>query len=65
MMNYLQDKVDRFCNDKRERNVNVTMYDIFKEFEDDWWNISAVLYGSWLQKTTSDYQGIELSEQEW
>ena len=65
MMNYLQDKVDRFCNDKRERNVNVTMYDIFKEFEGDWWNISAVLYGSWLQKTTSDYQGIELSEQEW
>ena len=64
MMDYLQDKVDRFCNDKRERNVNVTMYDIFKEFEDDWWNISAVLYGSWLQKT-SDYQGIELSEQEW
>ena len=64
MMGYLKRKVFKYCNDKNKRGVNISIYDIYTEFEKEWWNLSAVLYGSWLQKTSS-IKTKELSEQEW
>ena len=65
MMEYLQDKVNRFCNDKKERNVDVTMYDVSQEFVDDWWNVTAVLYGTWLSENSGDLETKEFSQTEW
>ena len=64
MLDYLQRKVFKYCNDKKGRGVNISIYDIYMEFKKEWWDLSAVLYGSWLQKTSS-IKTEELSEQEW
>ncbi len=66
MINYMQEKVNNYCNKKKEEGVEFSLYNVKKMLEKDacFWNLSAVLYGKWLGKT-SDFQGVELSEQEW
>ena len=64
-MDYLQDKVNRYCKERLDRGVETTLYDISKEFEGDWWNIAAVLYGTWLRENSEGFTGVELSQQEW
>jgi len=64
MNEYLGQKVSRYCEERKKRNINTNVYDVWKEFETDWWNLAAVLYGQWL-KETSNFKTKELSEQEW
>jgi len=64
MINYLEEKVARYCEERKKRNIPTNIYDVHKELEVDWWNLSAVLYTTWL-KENSTIQPKELSEQEW
>ena len=64
MIDYLEKKVSNYCEERKSRNIDTNIYDIYKEFEKEWWNLSAVLYGKWLRKT-SIIEVKELSEQEW
>ena len=66
MINYMQDKVDDYCNNKKKEGVEFSLYNVknMLERESCLWNISAVLYGKWLREN-SDFEGVELSEQEW
>ena len=63
-IDYLEKKIFNYCASRKARNINTNVYDIYKEFEKDWWNLSAVTYGKWLQEA-SDLETKELSEQEW
>ena len=66
MMDYLQEKVNDYCNKKRKESVEFTLYNVKQMLKREkcFWNLSAVLYGKWLRET-SDFEGVELSEQEW
>ncbi len=64
MINYLEEKVARYCEERKKRNIPTNIYDVHKELEVDWWNLSAVLYTTWL-KENSTFETKELSEQEW
>ena len=50
MINYMQDKVDDYCNNKKKEGVEFSLYNVknMLERESCFWNISAVLYGKWL-----------------
>ena len=66
MIDYMQEKVDRYCNEKKGKDLEFSLYKVKKMLEKDccFWNLSAVLYGKWLRKT-SKLETKELSEQEW
>ena len=64
MINYLEEKVSRYCEERKKRNISTNIYDVHKELEVDWWNVSAVLYATWV-KENSTFKTKELSEQEW
>ena len=66
MIDYIQDKVDSYCNNKKEKKIEFSLYDVEQMLKREkcFWNLSAVLYGEWLRKT-SDLETKELSEQEW
>ena len=66
MIDYMQEKVDRYCKNKKSRGEEFTLYNVYQMLKKDscFWNLSAVLYGTWVNKT-SDFEGVELSEQEW
>ena len=46
MINYMQDKVDDYCNNKKKEGVEFSLYNVknMLERESCFWNISAVLY---------------------
>ena len=64
MNEYLRQKVLTYCTERKKRNINTSAYDVWKEFETDWWNLASVLHGQWLRET-SNVETKELSEQEW
>lgn len=66
MIDFIQDKVDSYCNNKKEKEIEFSLYDVEQMLKREkcFWNLSAVLYGEWLRKT-SDLETKELSEQEW
>ena len=66
MIDYIQDKVDSYCNNKKGKNLEFSLYDVEQMLKREkcFWNLSAVLYGEWLRKT-SNLETKELSEQEW
>ena len=64
MINYLEEKVARYCEERKKRDISTNIYDVHNEFEVDWWNLSAFLYATWLKKN-STFETKELSEQEW
>ena len=61
---YIEDKIFRYCDECKRKNIRISMYKIHQKFINDWWHIVIVAYGKWLQKT-SDLETKELSEQEW
>ena len=65
MIDFIQDKVDSYCNNKKEKEIEFSLYDVEQMLKREkcFWNLSAVLYGEWLRKT-SDLEYKELSEQE-
>ena len=66
MIDYLQRKVNNYCNDKREKGLDFSLYDVQEMLKKDccFWNLSAVLYGKWIGET-SDLKTTELTEQDW
>ena len=66
MIDYMQDKVNNYCNNKKKECVEFSLYHVKKMLERETclWNLSAVLYGTWLRET-SELETKELSEQEW
>ena len=66
MIDYMQRKVKKYCNEKREKGLDFSLYDVQKMLKKDccFWNLSAVLYGKWIGET-SNFKTKELSEQEW
>ena len=64
MEEYIEDKIFRYCDECKEKNVRISMYRIHQKFIRDWWRIVVVTYGKWIQKT-SKLETKELSEQEW
>ncbi len=61
MNEYLRQRVFKYCTERKKRNINTSAYDVWKEFETDWWNLAAVLHGQWLRET-SNVETKELSE---
>ncbi len=66
MIDYMQEKVDNYCNKKKEEGVEFSLYNVKKMLEKDacFWNLSAILYGKWIGET-SNFKTKEMSEQEW
>ena len=66
MIDYMQEKVHRYCNEKKGKDLEFSLYNVVQMLKREkcYWNLSAVLYGEWLRKT-SDLETKELSEQEW
>ena len=66
MINYMQEKVNRYCNNKKEKGLEFSLYDVKQMLKREccFWNLSAVLYGKWLGQS-SKLKTKELSEQEW
>ena len=64
MLGYLQRKVGDYCDRRREEGEDVSIYEIYKGLDKEWWNLAAVLYGSWLRGASS-LKTEELSDQEW
>tara|TARA_B100002003_G_C13628817_1_gene321858 strand:+ start:280 stop:474 length:195 start_codon:yes stop_codon:yes gene_type:complete len=64
MIEYIEDKIFRYCDERKEKNLSINMHKIYQKFIKDWWHIVAVSYGKWIKKT-SKLQTKELSEQEW
>ena len=64
MIEYIEDKIFRYCDECKKKNVRISMYRIHQKFIRDWWRIVVVTYGKWIQKN-SKLQTKELSEQEW
>ena len=57
----LKGKVFEYCDNNKDVNIR-KVYNYLVETE--LWNVSAVLYGMWVQEN-STYESTELSEQEW
>ena len=64
MIEYIENKIFRYCDERKEKNLPINMYKIHQKFIKDWWHIVLVSYGKWIKKT-SKLQTKELSEQEW
>ena len=64
MIEYIEDKIFRYCDERKEKNLPINMYTIHQKFIRDWWRIVVVTYGKWIQKN-SKLETKELSEQEW
>ena len=64
MIEYIEDKIFQYCDERKEKNLPINMYKIHQKFIKDWWHIVVVSYGKWIKKT-SKLQTKELSEQEW
>ena len=62
---YLKNKVFEYCDAKVKRGANVNTWDVYQMLgEKDFWRLSAVLFGKWLQENSTS-STTELSEQEW
>ena len=64
MIEYIEDKIFRYCDERKKKNLPISMHKIHQKFIKDWWHIVLVSYGKWIKKT-SKLQTKELSEQEW
>ena len=64
MIDYIEEKIFRYCDELNEKNIPINMYKIHQKFIKDWWHIVVASYGKWIKKT-SKLQTKELSEQEW
>jgi len=64
MLDYLQRKVDSYCDGRRSGGKDVSIYEIYKGLDKQWWNLAAVLYGSWLKRNSS-LKTEELSRRGW
>ncbi len=66
MIDYMKDKVSRYCQENKDKGIEFNLYHVHKMLEEDshFWHISAMLYGQWLRDTSS-FEGQELSTQEW
>ena len=64
MIEYIEDKIFRYCDERKKKNLPISMHKIHQKFIKDWWHIVLVSYGKWIKKT-SELQTKELSEQEW
>ena len=64
MINYIENKIFRYCDERKKKNLPINMYKIHQKFIRDWWRICVVSYGKWIKKT-SKLETKELSEQEW
>ena len=63
MIDLMQEKVNRYCNENKEKELDVTLYDVHKMLKKDsyFWNISCMLYGQWIN-SQSDFVGVEFSK---
>jgi|ETNmetMinimDraft_30_1059905.scaffolds.fasta_scaffold48173_3 hypothetical protein len=62
---YLKNKVFEYCDAKVKRGASVNTWDVYQVLgKKDFWNLSAVLFGKWLQENSTG-STTELSEQEW
>ena len=52
MIDYIEDKIFRYCDECKKKNVKVNMYKLHQKFIKEWWHIIAVTYGKWLKKTS-------------
>ena len=64
MIDYIEEKIFRYCDERKKKNLPINMYTIHQKFIKDWWHICVISYGKWIKKT-SKLQTKELSEQEW
>ena len=62
---YIEDKIFRYCDECKTKNIRVNMYTIHEKYKGDWWHIVAVKYGEWMKKNSTMGPITELSEQEW
>tara|TARA_Y100000034_G_scaffold43786_1_gene53587 strand:- start:7918 stop:8103 length:186 start_codon:yes stop_codon:yes gene_type:complete len=56
----LKNKILDYC----KKNNNFSTYDLHQEFQNEFWNLCASIYGSWLKKN-STLKTKELSTEEW
>ena len=65
MEKYLKDKIFLYCDEKKEKGIDFTAYNVSEDLKNEWWNIAIVFYGEWLNQNSKDFKTVELSQQEW
>ena len=61
MNEYIKEKIFYYCNQKKENNVEINLNEIYKMVEKDLWNLTASLYGQWIN-SQSNFVGVEFSK---